>query len=71
MADSRQDLINKIDSQRSTIQVHVDKYEKFKANGDYTSSATKTIANSQALIQEFLLKDKSIDSSWEDTWSPS
>jgi hypothetical protein len=70
MADSRADLIRKIDSQRAVIREHIAKYKKFKANGDYTSSATSTISNCQSIIRDLRAKDRSIDTSDEDTWQP-
>jgi hypothetical protein len=71
MADSRQDLITKINAQRATIRDHIAKYEKFKKNGDHTSSATSTISNCQSIIRNLRAKDKSIDASpSEDDWRP-
>ena len=67
MSDSRKDLITKIEAQRATVRLHVQKYNKFKENGDYTSSAEVTIDNAQKIIKSLLAKDKSIDSQWEDT----
>ena len=66
MADSRKDLMVKISAQRATIREHVDKYKKFKKNGDHTSTAETTIKNSQAIIKNLKAKDKSIDYNWED-----
>ena len=70
MADSRAELIEKIDSQRETIREHIEKYNRFKRNGDPTSTAVRTIANSQALIRQYRSKDRSIGASDEDTWEP-
>lgn len=67
MSKSRADRIAIINAQRSTISEHVDKYNKFKSDGDYTSSATKTIKNSQRIIGD---NNDGIDPSWEDTWQP-
>ena len=66
MSDSRKDLISKIDAQRSTIRLHVEKYKKFKKNGDYTSTAETTIKNAQSVIRSLKAKDRSIDGNWED-----
>lgn len=66
MSDSRKELIDKINAQRKTIREHIEKYKKFKKDGDYTSSAEKTIDNCQSTIQSLKSKDNSIDSSWED-----
>lgn len=71
MTTNRQEILNKIEAQRNTIRVHIDKYEKFKENGDYTSSATTTIQNCQNTIKS--LKNKAsfnIDDSYEDSWTP-
>jgi hypothetical protein len=66
MSDSRRDLIDKINAQRVTIRDHIVKFKKFKKNGEYTSSAEKTIDNCQATIRSLKSKDRSIDDSWED-----
>lgn len=70
MSDSRRELIDKIDAQRKTIRTHIDKYVKFKANGDFTTTAETTIGNSQSNIKSLISKDKSIKASWEDSWEP-
>lgn len=70
MARSRKQLMDDIDEQRDTIREHIGKYEDFKRNGNPTSSATKTIRNSQDLIRQYMSKDSSIGSSWEDSWVP-
>lgn len=67
MGKSRADRIKIVEAQRNTIRVHVEKYKGFKDNGDYTSSATTTIENSQNII---LKNNEGIDSSWEDSWQP-
>jgi hypothetical protein len=70
MSQSRIDLIDKIDSQRATIRLHIDKYVQFKKNGDYTSSAEDTISRAQSTIRDLKAKDSSISSSWEDVCGP-
>ena len=70
MADTRKQLMEKIDSQRANIRLHIKKYDAFKKNGDYTSSAEATIGSNQATIRSLKSKDKSIDSSFEDDWTP-
>ncbi len=66
MSQSRRELMDKIDSQRATVREHVEKYNRFKANGDYTSSAESTISRAQSTIRDLKSKDSSIPSSWED-----
>ena len=66
MSDSRADLIAKIESQRATVRLHVQKYKQFKKNGDYTSTAETTISNAQSVIRSLKSRDRSIDSNWED-----
>jgi hypothetical protein len=66
MSQSRRELMDKIDSQRATIRLHVDKYVQFRKNGDHTSSAESTISRAQSTIRDLKSKDSSIPSSWED-----
>ena len=66
MSDSRRDLMEKIDAQRATIRLHVEKYKKFKKIGDYTSTAETTIKNAQSVIRSLKAKERSINGSWED-----
>lgn len=70
MADSRGDLITKIEAQRETIREHIDKYNRFKRNGNPTSTAVTTIENSQALIRQYRSKDRSIGPNDVDSWEP-
>jgi hypothetical protein len=69
-ADSRKDIITKIESQRKTIREHIVKYNKFKAEGSYTSTAETTIKNSQATIKNLITKASGIPASSEDSWTP-
>jgi hypothetical protein len=66
MSQSRRELMDKIDSQRATIRLHIDKYVKFRKNGDPTSTAEDTISRAQSTIRNLKAKDSSIPSSWED-----
>jgi hypothetical protein len=66
-ADSRKDIITKIESQRATIREHIVKYDKFKKEGSYTSTAETTIKNSQAIIKNLINKTSGIPSSPEDS----
>jgi hypothetical protein len=69
-ADSRSDIIVKIEAQRKTIREHIAKYNKFKAEGSPTSTATTTISNSQAIIRKLIGKASGIPPSYEDSWVP-
>lgn len=66
---SRQDIIDKIYSQRGTIEDHIEKYERYQ--GTDKRSALITIQNAQRHIEK--LKDllaSPIDDDDLDTWEP-
>lgn len=69
-ADSRSDLIVKIEAQRKTIREHIVKYNKFKKEGSPTSTAETTIINSQNIIKNLIKKANGIPVGPEDSWAP-
>lgn len=72
MSASRSEIIADINAQRRTIREHIEKYEKFKSNGDHTSSAESTIQDAQRMIADYMGKKNAngIDSDPVDHWRP-
>jgi len=56
-----------VDSHRSTIREHIEKYKRYE--GSEKNTALSTIQNAQQQIRDIRGRRPSISSSWEDTWS--
>jgi len=57
-----------VESHRSTIRDHIDKYKRY--SGSEKNTALSTIQNAQQQIRNIKSRMPSISSSWEDNWSP-
>jgi len=57
-----------VDSHRSTIRDHIEKYNRYE--GSEKNTALSTIENAQQQISDIRRRKSSISSSWEDDWRP-
>ena len=70
MGKKRSEVIPKIEAQRASIREHIDKYERYPNERD-KQFALDTIPRCQERIASLKYScNVSIDSSWEDNWTP-
>ena len=70
MGKTRHEVMPNIESQRSSIREHIDKYERY--NMEYEKQfALDTIERCQERIEHLKYQcNQSIEDSWEDYWRP-
>lgn len=57
-----------LDSHRSTIRDHIEKYQRYE--GSEKNTALSTIENAQQQISDIRRRRPSLPSSYEDDWRP-